>query len=100
VTAPGFAGGAVTKALKLMAEQRGATDPPWSLLPCRVFFDKNPDVSQGAIIANKRLGAVLAQIQADQQERDRQRMASPKLTLRPKERIHAAQARADAPAPS
>ena len=70
------------------------------LLPCRVFFDKNPHVSQGAIIANKRLGAVLAQIQADQQERDRQRMASPKLTLRQKERIRAAQARANAPAPS
>jgi hypothetical protein len=70
------------------------------LLPCRVFFDKNPHVSQGAIIANKRLGAVLAQIQADQRERDRQRMASPKFTLRQKERVRAAQARADAPAPS
>ena len=32
--------------------------------------------------------------------RDRQRMAGPKLNLRQKERIRAAQARADAPAPS
>ena len=37
------------------------------LLPCRVFFDKAPHVSQGAISANNRLAAVLAQIQADQQ---------------------------------
>ena len=41
---------------------------------------------------------MLAQIQADQQERDRQRMASPKLTLQQKEQLRAAQARADAPA--
>jgi len=37
-------------------------------------------------------------LQADQ--RDRQRLASPKLTLRQKERIRAAQARADAAASS
>ena len=35
-------------------------------LPCRVFFDKNPHVEQGAIAAHKRLGAALVQIQADQ----------------------------------
>jgi hypothetical protein len=70
------------------------------LLLCRVFFDQDPHVSQGAIVANKRLGAVLTQIQADQRERDRQRLASPKLTLRQKERIRAAQARAAAAAPS
>ena len=70
------------------------------LLPCRVFFDKAPHVSQGAIVANKRLGAVLSQIRADQQERDRQRLAHPKLTLRQKERIRAARERADAAAPS
>lgn len=35
-------------------------------LPCRVFFDKNPHVEQGAIVAHKRLGAALVQIQADQ----------------------------------
>ena len=56
-------------------------------------------VRQADVVANKRLGAVLAQIQKDQQERDRQRLASPKLTLRQKEQIPAAQARATA-APS
>jgi transposase len=68
------------------------------LLPSRTLFDKNPHVSQGAIVANKRLGAVLAKIQADQQERDRQRLSrGSKLTLRQKERIRAAQAEAAAP---
>jgi hypothetical protein len=38
---------------------------------------------------------VRIQIQADQQERDRQRLASPKLTLRQKARIRANQERAD-----
>jgi hypothetical protein len=66
----------------------------------RVFFEKDPHVSQGDIVANKRLGAVLAQIQADQRERDLQRLANPKLTLRQKERIRAAQARAEASTPS
>jgi transposase len=66
------------------------------LLPSRALFDKNPHVSQGAIVANKRLGAVLAKIQADQQERDRERLGrSSKLTLRQKERIRAARDRAD-----
>lgn len=70
------------------------------LLPCRVFVDPERRVRQADIVANKRLGAVLAQIQKDQQERDRQRLASRKLTLRQKERIRAAQARAHAPPPS
>jgi hypothetical protein len=70
------------------------------LLPCRVFADPEPRVRQADIVANKRLGAVLAQIQRDQQERDRQRLASRSLTLRQKERIRAAQARACAAAPS
>jgi len=70
------------------------------LLPCSVFFDKDPHVSQGAIVANKRLSAALIQIQADQRERDRQRLASPKLTLRQKARIRADQERADASLPA
>lgn len=69
------------------------------VLPCRVFFDKNPHVEQGAIVAHKRLGAVLMQIQAGQRERDRKRLASPTLTLRQKHRIRAAQERASAAAP-
>jgi transposase len=60
------------------------------LLPCRVFVDPEPRVRQADIVANKRLGAVLAQVQKDQQERDRQRLASRNLTLREKERIRAA----------
>jgi hypothetical protein len=68
------------------------------ILPCRVFFDKDPHVDQGAIVAHKRLGAVLTKIQADQRERDRQRLSrGSKLTLRQKERIRAAQAHAAAP---
>jgi hypothetical protein len=67
------------------------------ILPCRVFFDKDPHVDPGAIVAHKRLGAVLTKIQADQRERDRQRLASPSLTLRQKDRIRAAQAHAAAP---
>jgi hypothetical protein len=43
---------------------------------------------------------VLAQIQRDQQGRDRERLASRKLTLRQKERIRAAQARPKEAAPS
>ena len=66
----------------------------------RVFVDPEPRVLQADIVANKRLGAVLAQIQKNQQERDRARLASRKLTLRQKERIRAAKARATAAAPS
>jgi transposase len=69
-------------------------------LPCRVFVDPEPRVRQADIVANKRLGAVLAQIQADQQERDRQRLAGRNLTLRQKARIRAARERAGATAPS
>ena len=71
-----------------------------TILPCRAFFDKNPHVEQGAIVAHKRLGAVLTKIQADQRERDHRRLASPSLTLRQKDRIRAAQTRAEAAAPS
>jgi len=65
-------------------------------LPCGIFFDKAPHVPQGAIVSNKRLGAVLSKIRGDQQERDRQRLASRKLTTRQKNRIREAMARADA----
>jgi len=45
-------------------------------LPCRAFFDKEPWVTDADIVANKRLGAVLTRIRADQQERDRERLAA------------------------
>ena len=66
------------------------------LLPCSVFFDKAPRVPQGAIVAHKRLGAVLSKIQRDQQERDRQRLARRSLTIRQKNRIRDAAVRVDA----
>jgi hypothetical protein len=66
-------------------------------LPFTVF-DKNPQVTQGAIVENKRLDAVLALIQAGQVQRDRERLTSKKLTLRQKERIKCARANAGAPA--
>jgi len=65
------------------------------LLPYRVHFDHNQHVTQAAIVANKRLGSVLRKIRMDQQERDRQRLASRKLTIRQKKRIQAAKERAD-----
>jgi transposase len=68
-------------------------------LPCSVFFDKNPRVAQGAIVANKRLGAVLSKILRDQQERDRQRLARRSLTNLQKSRIRNAAVRADASGP-
>jgi transposase len=64
-------------------------------LPCRAFFDKVPRLRQGAIVTHKRLGAVLSKIQRDQQERDRQRLTSRKLTLRQKKRIRDTMAQAD-----
>ena len=65
-------------------------------LPCNVFFDKAPRVPQGAIVSNKRLGAVLSKIRRDQQERDRQRLARRSLTMRQKNRIQGVAVRADA----
>ena len=56
--------------------------------PCTL--DKNPYVAAGAIVENKRLGAVLAVIQAAQDQRDQTRLASKKLTIRQKDRIRAA----------
>jgi hypothetical protein len=68
-------------------------------LPCRVFFDKHPRVAQGAVVANKRLGAVLSKIRSDQQERDRRRLSKRSLTIRQKDRIRVAMERADAAGP-
>ena len=65
-------------------------------LPFRAF-DEQRRVTQGDIVSNKRLAAVLLQIQADQRKRDEERLASPKVTRRQMERIRPARARADAP---
>jgi hypothetical protein len=55
-------------------------------LPFSVFEEQRR-VSQGDIVANKRLGAVLATIQADQRKRDEEALASPRVRNRRKERI-------------
>jgi hypothetical protein len=60
-------------------------------------FNEPRRVTQGDIVANKRLSAVLAKIQADQRERDEELLASPKVNRRRKQQIRAARARADAP---
>jgi len=60
-------------------------------------FDKNPIVSQGAMVENKRLGAVLAAIQGQQAQRDHARLVPKKLSLREKERLRQARARAEVP---
>ena len=63
-------------------------------------FDKNRCVDQGAVVENKRLGAVLSVIQASQVERDKKRLALKRVTLREKQRIHAAQIAAGISEPS
>ena len=68
-------------------------------LSCRAFANHHPHVTQAAVVANKRLGAVLSKIRNDQQERDRQRLASRNLTIRQKNRIRATMAHADASGP-
>jgi len=65
-------------------------------LPFRAF-DGQRRVTQGDIVSNKRLAAVLSHIQADQRKRDEEILASSKVTLRQKRRIRTARARADAP---
>jgi hypothetical protein len=54
------------------------------------IFDQHPHIARGAVVENKRLGAILSVIQTAQVERDRTRLASKKLTLRQKDRIRAA----------
>jgi len=66
------------------------------LLPFAVF-DEQRRVTQGDIVANKRLGAVLATIQADQRKRDEEALASPRVRNGRKERIQKVRERADAP---
>ncbi|MFT4572140.1 MAG: hypothetical protein ACI91F_003038, partial [Candidatus Binatia bacterium] len=46
-------------------------------------------ISQGAVVENKRLGAALGWIAERQQQRDVERLANPKATLRQKKRIRA-----------
>jgi len=66
-------------------------------VPYSTFLDKNPYVRPAAVVENKRLGAALALIQAHQVERDRAKLASKKLSLRRKERLREARAKAGAP---
>jgi len=60
-------------------------------------FEEPRRVTQGDIVANKRLSAVLTKIQADQRARDEELLASPKVSRHRKQRIRAARHRADAP---
>ncbi len=55
-------------------------------LPYR-FFDKDQRVTQAAIVENKRLAAALEFIRERQNERDRERLKNPKMTIREKERL-------------
>jgi len=61
------------------------------LLPYTVL-DKQPLVAPGAVVENKRLGAVLSMIRASQEERDQRRLASKQLTLRQKARLRESRA--------
>jgi hypothetical protein len=60
-------------------------------------LDKQPLVDAGALVEHKRLGAVLSIIQATQAERDEQRLASKKMTLREKARLRESRDLASAP---
>ncbi len=60
-------------------------------------FEPQRRVTQGDIVSNKRLSAVLAKIHADQRTRDERFLASTHHTLRAKQRIRTARAQADAP---
>jgi len=64
-------------------------------LPFTVFEEQRR-VTQGTIVANKRLGAVLATIQADQRKRDEDSLASPSVRNRKKARIRKVRKAADA----
>jgi hypothetical protein len=77
---------------------RGSQRRPASSLPR--LRRSEPRVRQADIVATKRLGTMLAQIQRDPQKRDRQRLASRNLTLRQKARIRASRKRAEAEASS
>ncbi len=54
-------------------------------------------MTQANIAFNKRLGAVLEKIQADQRNRDEQLLASKSVALRQKRRLRTARVQADVP---
>ena len=56
-------------------------------LAYRVHPKDNARIAQGTIVENKRLDAVLKAIAEQQQQRDRRRLANPKISLREKDRI-------------
>ncbi len=58
-------------------------------------FEEQRRVTQGDIVSNKRLGAVLSKIQTDQRRRDEEYLANKKITLRQKQRIRTARTQAD-----
>lgn len=60
------------------------------------IFNEPRRVTQGDIVANKRLSTVLLKIQTDQRARDEQRLASPSVSRRRKEEIRTARQLADA----
>ena len=61
-------------------------------------FEEKQRVTQGDIVSNKRLAAVLSKIQTDQRNRDKELLSKKKrITLREKARVRRARAQADAP---
>ncbi len=61
-------------------------------------FEEQQRVTQGDIVSNKRLAAVLSKIQTDQRSRDQELLSQKKrVTLREKTRVRRARAQADAP---
>jgi hypothetical protein len=58
-------------------------------LPHRAQSKETARITQGAIVENKRLGAALQWIAEQQRQRDVERLASRKVTLRAKRRIRA-----------
>jgi hypothetical protein len=62
-----------------------------------LVHDQQPQIAQGEVAENKRLGAVLAAIQATHAIRDARSLASPKRTLREKARLRGARVQAGLP---
>jgi hypothetical protein len=60
-------------------------------------FEEKQRVTQGDIVSNKRLAAVLSKIQTDQRSRDKELLSQKNVTLREKARVRRARAQADDP---
>ena len=62
------------------------------VLAARLYPKDHAQLDPGVVVVHKHLDGVFAFIAAQQQQRDAARLASPKLTRREKDRLHAGSA--------